>query len=75
MLQNSCSSLIPSAAIEPNLLRVARQKLRVRAATLIQIYTTEDLLSLQHCSTSWHNFVLLALGEVLQALDLSAGKS
>lgn len=40
MLQNSCSNLIPSAATEKNLLRVARHKLRMGAATLIQIYTT-----------------------------------
>lgn len=43
--------------------------------SIVQIHTMEDLLSLQRCSKSWHNIVLLALGEVLQTLDPSAGKS
>lgn len=33
MLQSSCSSLIPSAALKPSLLRLARYKLRVRVTT------------------------------------------
>lgn len=39
MPPNSCCNLIPSAATEKNLLRVARDKCRIGAAVLMQIYT------------------------------------
>lgn len=58
-----------------NPFKSGKAEIKGRVSTLIQIYMTEDLLSLQHCSKSWHNIVLLALGEVLQTLDPSAGKS